>query len=487
LFVAGSSIESDEIVFGVKVVSETITDSPYYTDVDPTHATITLCFRVDYNYKDDKGGAVSVNFHETKLAINVDLTAGFSLSTIDMGRYAMADIDASTTLAYPVIAYFCSDDNAVDEPFAFSQGTTLQVCVAMEDSVTEKVYVSDILTFIISQPDGVSSSSKASDQAIPDPLTTKLCGIDGICNVKSQLSSKFFGEETIPQDLLVEGVALLALGSERRLGQAPVRSRLRHDPETSSARYLQSEPPTAPFGLTVKLADNADTENSTSTIIYACAIASVTCVVALFMFCVYRMKCTAKEDSEEKKNVVETKKTSIVDSEKCDEGGGSASTLQFTGEQDKQPSGETVPVDDNSRSESPVPVLDNDQKCNVRKKTSTGEAIPLPPKKTESCLSMPAPSGLSRILPSSEDQDLGPEARPSTNKEGEKCLASGTASNAFAPMTGLGFAKRSILFGEPQSKISEGQGSQCLSSEDLSEAFKDIESAEYLGFWKAKR
>jgi hypothetical protein len=77
--------------------------------------------------------------------------------------------------------------------------------------VAGNIIVEDILTFVISQPDGIATDWETITNAVADPLTYKVCHKSGICHVKSQLLYKFF-TDTNPGELRVDGVAILAIG-----------------------------------------------------------------------------------------------------------------------------------------------------------------------------------------------------------------------------------------------------------------------------------
>jgi hypothetical protein len=105
------------------------------------------------------------------------------------------------------------DDNSeIESPAALAQGSILQVCVKIDgDVVTENILVEDILTFVVSQPGGTAADSETITNAVPDPLTDKVCRESGVCNIKTWLLSKFF-TDTNPDDLRVDCVAILAFG-----------------------------------------------------------------------------------------------------------------------------------------------------------------------------------------------------------------------------------------------------------------------------------
>jgi hypothetical protein len=231
-----NSTTGDELDVELDIIQETISDSIHYIDLNGTAAIIGFCLRVDYNYVDGDGLTESINFYETNVTITVDLTANFTLTGISADRTTADSEAANADLDYPVEAYICLDDNSeVETPGALEQGSILQVCVRIDDEVaTQNVFVEDILTFRVSQPEGSASASTVISSGVPDPLTDKTCREGGICNVKTQLLSKFFTEVS-PTDLRVDGVAILAFGkaslmpssaptvTQRRLRAVPIR------------------------------------------------------------------------------------------------------------------------------------------------------------------------------------------------------------------------------------------------------------------------
>jgi hypothetical protein len=208
-----NTTSGDELNIDLDIIQETITNSAHYQDINGTAAVIGFCLRVDYNYVDGDGLTESINFYETNVTITVDLTANFTLTEISAERTSADSEAANADLNYPVEAYICLDDNSeVANPAALVQGSFLQVCVRIDDDiVTENILVEDILTFVISQPDGTATDSETITNAVANPLTDKVCRESGICNVKTQLQSKFFTDIN-PGDLRVDGVAILAFG-----------------------------------------------------------------------------------------------------------------------------------------------------------------------------------------------------------------------------------------------------------------------------------
>jgi hypothetical protein len=214
------AISSEELDIDIDIIQETVLNSVHYQDINATAAIIRFCIRVDYKFIDNDGNVDIVNYHQEQVAINVDLTTDFTLTSVNVKvESADSEIDISQ-LDYPVVeAYICLDDNSeVQNPAAIMQGSSLQVCVKINEmAVTENIIVEDILTFVISQPDGTTTDWETITNTVAVPLTYKVCRESGICNVKSQLLYNFFAD-TNPGDLRVDGVAILAIG------KAPINS-----------------------------------------------------------------------------------------------------------------------------------------------------------------------------------------------------------------------------------------------------------------------
>jgi hypothetical protein len=206
----------------VDVDQATITDSSYYTSLDVTNAEIGFCVRVDYLLNGE-----SINFHETNLTVKIDLTAGFRLDSFKEMRVQSELYRVNSKFEYPVVVYHCdeSNDKLARSP-VLAQGAAMQMCVELDPSVNnENVFVVDILSIDLDQEKADLSVgyTKIIDEAIPNPLTSKLCQ-GGICNVKTQLDSSWFSDP-IPRDIEATGIAILAFGSlSSGLGQRFLRT-----------------------------------------------------------------------------------------------------------------------------------------------------------------------------------------------------------------------------------------------------------------------
>jgi hypothetical protein len=343
-----NNTDGDVLNINLDIVQETITNSSHYEQISAAEAAISFCLRVDYNYVDGNE-TESINFYETNVTITVDLTANFTLTTIAAERTLADNEAADIKLDYPVTAYICEDNNTlVDSPPALAQGSFLQVCVKIDETVTTNtnILVEDILTFVVSQPNNtLSSDSETITDSLADDLTDKVCRESGICNVKTQLLSKFF-TEPVPSALRIDGVAILAFGkaslmpsgaptpSRRRLRAVPIRGLITGDDvkafmnaqqknldkdesgvsvisvvSDSSQRMLQEDGENqSDFGLDVALqgiegdsGDGGSSSSGSSSIIVAAVVLIVLAAGCCFGF----VACTKRNRKEDPKDIVD--------------------------------------------------------------------------------------------------------------------------------------------------------------------------------------
>jgi len=206
-------VGSKEYQVDVNILQESVAGTPEYMDIDVTAAMINFCIRVDYMYKDGTEGEESINFHETNVTINIDLTANFTLTAINVERISADQVDEDVALDCAVQAYFCDQDNAnVDQP-TFVQGEIMTVCVEIADSDRSLYHLNDILDMDLEQikANGIDKdqSGIVVDQRATG-LSDKFCK-NGICNIRHQLASKFFDERD-PNNLDISGIAICAFG-----------------------------------------------------------------------------------------------------------------------------------------------------------------------------------------------------------------------------------------------------------------------------------
>jgi hypothetical protein len=209
-------VEGNNIWVDVDLIQETIVSSVHYKQTNETFAQIDFCLRIDYNLVGDNGTFESVNFHETVTTVHLNLTAGFNVTDIIITKDSAYNT-GSEAMQYPIMAYFCKNDNSNVSQGILEVGDDLQFCVK---SLTDGVFVSDILSTGISQSG--SANTVIISERKPDPQTANDCSNGGICNIKTRLPSRLFDFED-PPSLLIQGVAILALGiPSRRLIAVPI-------------------------------------------------------------------------------------------------------------------------------------------------------------------------------------------------------------------------------------------------------------------------
>jgi len=276
---------ANEYTVDLNILQETIASSEYYQKINTTAAAINFCVRSDYLYQqaDNETAAVSVNFHETNVSATVDLTAGFDLKEIAVDHLKANQEDVTAALDYPVTAYYCDAQNEVVSAPTLTQGDIFQFCVAMDASVATNVYVNNILTVDLDQYYNATTVTAHDDPvtaAVADGTTLVTCSA-GICNVKTQLTSKWF-EAAVPLAIDMSGKALIAFGipSRQRLlrvafDSSPQRRRnlgggLNFTTVTAPIEALLGE-----FGLTVDLEGDANADDNRTGMIIVCVAVSL--------------------------------------------------------------------------------------------------------------------------------------------------------------------------------------------------------------------
>ena len=153
-------------------------------------------------------------FSETNVTINIDLTANFTLTDINVERIDADQIDEDVNLDCQVKAYFCDDEyNALTNPL-FVQGDLMPVCVEIDDTDRALYHLNDVLEMDVEQTKSDDPLKTDSSQIVLNQLATglsdKFCK-NGICRMRHQLASEFFDERN-PNNLDIAGIAICAFG-----------------------------------------------------------------------------------------------------------------------------------------------------------------------------------------------------------------------------------------------------------------------------------
>jgi hypothetical protein len=139
-----NATNGNQLSLDIDVVQALIDPSDFYSKAaDELSANITFCVRVDYKYT-PFGSSISesLNFHETRVAVSVDLTAGFQLTSINAERTDVDGETADADLEYRVIAFYCNEGNEeLATASTYNQGDIVQVCVRVDDALADEIFL----------------------------------------------------------------------------------------------------------------------------------------------------------------------------------------------------------------------------------------------------------------------------------------------------------------------------------------------------------
>jgi hypothetical protein len=153
---------------------------------------------------------------------------------------------ASVSFGYPVDAFFCdANSNQVPDP-VISQGDTIRMCVRLSKN-SSYFHLEDIHMMALTQPTTGVLTHYAVSNRNASAFATKNCEL-GVCNILSQVPSRFFDQQfdRDSDPVRIVGVALLNLGLDDRRVLAPI--------EFSGHRQLQTaDVPRSAFELEAEI------------------------------------------------------------------------------------------------------------------------------------------------------------------------------------------------------------------------------------------
>jgi hypothetical protein len=180
-----NTTSGDELDVELDIIQETITDSIHYQDLNGTAAIIGFCLRVDYNYVDSDGPPSPSTFTRP-MSPSSPSTRPTSLTEISADR--TLPIARPPTLTAHLEAYICLDDNSGSLTLQPRTGSFLQV--RRDRRMSSPKYLEGHSHFRRFSP-AVPLPTRDHHQRRRRPLTD-IVSQSGICNVKTQLQSKFF-------------------------------------------------------------------------------------------------------------------------------------------------------------------------------------------------------------------------------------------------------------------------------------------------------
>jgi hypothetical protein len=153
---------------------------------------------------------------------------------------------ASVSFGHPVDAFFCdASNNQVPDP-VLSQGDTIRMCVRLSKN-SSYFHLEDIHMMALTQPTTGVQTHYAVSNRDASASATKNCHL-GLCNILSQVPSRFFDQDfdRDSDPVRIVGVALLNVGPDGRRVLAPI--------DFSGHRQLQTvDVPRSAFELVAEI------------------------------------------------------------------------------------------------------------------------------------------------------------------------------------------------------------------------------------------
>jgi hypothetical protein len=219
MVLAGNNVGSNgeaAYYFPLDIDQSVISTTEYFElAADGLNATIEFCVKGEYIF--GSASPESINFHETIVTITVNLTAGFKLEDIVTDRTAATKSNKEAELGCDVTPFYCDETTFVEvpPPAAYVQGDALIFCVEVAAADQERCHIVDVLEADLDQDNLAPVVDQHTDlvtAAIGVGLSIKDCNpAIAVCRIKTQLTSKFFGE-LAPSALDITGVARLGFG-----------------------------------------------------------------------------------------------------------------------------------------------------------------------------------------------------------------------------------------------------------------------------------
>jgi hypothetical protein len=229
---AGDLVRSFELV--IKLNPEEISNNNliYKEEVvnGEIFASVDFCVRFQLNTPGTS--TIEVNFLETIVQLNVDLTDGFSIGTV-----AVAPKDRLTTTAnevYEVAAFQCNTSN---DPITttFNQGQVIRICVTPStDASTDGVTMRDVQSFTFTRGE-ISQIAVENNDSAGNGLTSLTC-IEGaaVCWFETLLKAEFYDS---PGQVAGGGIATMRFGQPARRLRATTSRAAQEDDVAGAAEF----------------------------------------------------------------------------------------------------------------------------------------------------------------------------------------------------------------------------------------------------------
>ena len=243
------------IALNITVNPSTISKAPIYKEgkngANQTIANISFCVRFSLDTPPSVTPTIEVNFLETLVTLNVDLTNGFSIGSINVAP--KQKLTKTANQAYHVEGYQCDATDAQLTPTQIAatrnQGSVIRVCVRPDQTGrNDGIFMRSIDSFSFVRDTTVTQDAVVNGAAASNGLTSLDCGAGyAICSFETILFAAFY---TSAGTVAGSGVASMQFGgSARRLrnggrdlqaGQAAATSEFNLDFQTLPSTDTQS-------------------------------------------------------------------------------------------------------------------------------------------------------------------------------------------------------------------------------------------------------
>jgi hypothetical protein len=215
---------------------------------EPGFGKIRFCVRLDLMAGTEY--PVSVNFHEQKIDITVDMRMGFEVTDITTDRDESTLENKTATVDLSINAYRCDEDDGPISNSPLSQGSPLRVCIVTSDT---EYTLTEVLDFELNQDGVYGGSVTPVTNGETNSLTESSCS-GNKCVIKTMLVSSFFDLRNAP-NTNVEGSGKIAFNfasESRRKLASNVKLQIASTDDTRNLQEGQDESSSS-FRLTLQI------------------------------------------------------------------------------------------------------------------------------------------------------------------------------------------------------------------------------------------
>jgi hypothetical protein len=187
-----------------------VANSPIWTAFAINNtARIDLCARVDLT---DTASGTSYNFHEQKLSVTIDLTQGFTVTGVGVGREAATEVATTSSVNAGLSVCKCGETAVCSDTTPLVQGDALFICIS---STVAGVRVASVQNLTLVQASTPVYNSSVIAGGLSTNTVTSLGFVGTTAVVQTQLPSGLFTPSNVGVPLTGSGRVLISIGDGR--------------------------------------------------------------------------------------------------------------------------------------------------------------------------------------------------------------------------------------------------------------------------------